>query len=318
MSARDEVVSFIKRHESFLLATHLNPDGDALGSALALSLALDSMGKRNVVFNRDGVPAILAFLPGAERVRASLAGLDTSGMALVLLDCNSPERAAIEGVRFKESAVIDHHLTEKDFGDLRWLMPSSPATGLMVYEMFTDMGVGITGDMARNLYAALAVDTGTFRFPNTNSAVLKAAAALVEAGADPGGAADELYRNWSMSRFALFMKTMEATGITGPVAMGVVTLEMFKATETEYIDTDNFVNFPLFIKGVKVSALLREREGGQWKVSLRSKGEANVTEAAMRFGGGGHANAAGCTMEGDLAEVKRALLEELKKLPGIA
>jgi phosphoesterase RecJ-like protein len=318
VSAKDDVISFIRRHDDFLVASHINPDGDAIGSALALSFALDSLGKKNIVYNRDGVPEMLKFLPRGERVLSSLAHEDVKGRNLILLDCSAPERASLEGLSFNQTAVIDHHLMETVRDGIRWTDSESPATGLMVFELIKDLGVAVTRDMAQNLYAAIAVDTGTFRFPNTTPEVLKAAAELVEAGADPAEVADNLYQAWNRNRLDLLLKSLESSDMSNHIAVSVITEEMFTKTGTDSTDTENFVNFPLQLHDIKVSALIRETKNENWKISIRSKGDINVSRVAMRFGGGGHMNAAGCNIKGELGEVKRKLLSEIKKLPGVA
>lgn len=305
-----DIARFLRDEDNFLVATHLNPDGDALGSAIALLMGLEAMGKKAAVFDKDGVPQTLRFLPGSERVADSVG--DTEDLVLVLLDCNSLERAGLEKCTFRRSLVIDHHETETDFGDIRWIETKQPAVGLMVFGLLKEMGVELTPDMAENLYTAIAVDTGTFRFPNTSAEALRAAAELTEAGARPGDVAERLYRSMTANRFALLSMTLDGLEMDGDVGITAVSGEMFQKTGTRAEDTENFVNYPLLMERVKVSILLREVEGG-WKASLRSKGRRNVAQVARPFGGGGHKNAAGCFIKADLKSAKGMLLEALKE-----
>jgi phosphoesterase RecJ-like protein len=307
----------LRGRDDFLIASHLSPDGDTLGSAIALSLALEATGKKSAVFSKDGVPRHYDFLPRSERVITSLDSWDAGGSALILVDCNHPSRAALEGVSFASTSVIDHHETERDYGDIRWVEPRSPATGLMVLGLLNDMGVRITRDIAVNLYAAIAVDTGTFRFRNTDAEVLRAAAALTEAGSEPGLVAESLYQTWSMNQFKLLCGMIGRTELSGGMGITSIPVELFTETGTTYRDTENFVNFPLLMKDVQVSALMREVEKGLWKVSFRSKGDINVSRVAESFGGGGHRNAAGCSVTGDLKSVKRRLVDAIRKLEGV-
>jgi phosphoesterase RecJ-like protein len=164
--------------------------------------------------------------------------------------------------------------------------------------------------MATNLYTAISIDTGTFRFSNTTSDVFRIAAELMESGADPGAIAEALYETWSRGRFGLLQKVLNTLEITEGIAVIVVTKEMFSETGTSPEDTENFSNFPKMIKDIKVSLFMREIEEG-WKASLRSKGEYNVAVIAARFGGGGHRNAAGCIIKGDLKTAKAQLIHAI-------
>lgn len=313
MRVPEEIVSALKEAERLLIATHVNPEGDALGSQIALSMALEAMGKSTFLYNRDGVPDFYDFLPGHDRINASLPD-DTSDMTLVVMDCNNPERAAVEGRPFKKALVIDHHETEADFGDVKWVEPHAPATGLMVFNLLKAMGVEVTPEIAVNLYAAIAVDTGTFRYNNTTPEVLRAAAELTEAGATPGEIAEGIYQSWSSRRFNLLCMMLETLEMSDSVAITAVTREMFEKSGASPVDTEEFSNFPRMMKDVKVSAFIKELPEGGWKVSLRSKNEYNVARVAERFGGGGHRNAAGCTVEGDLGSVKKRLAEAIREI----
>jgi len=183
-----EVYETVKANGKFFLATHISPDGDAIGSAVALGLALRSMGKDVTVYDRDGVPDLYRFLPGSEMVTDEVRRQDTSGAVLVLLDCNTPVRAGLDETgSFEKSVVIDHHQTESPFGDVKWVEPREAATGSMVYRLLVELGAEITTDIATNLYTAIAIDTGVFRYGNTSAEVLDTAAELVRAGAAPAG-----------------------------------------------------------------------------------------------------------------------------------
>lgn len=308
-----EIVSVLKKEKVFLLATHLNPDGDAIGSALALSSALESMGKEVHVYNKDLVPEFFKFMPGNKRFRSDLKNCLAQKPVLILLDCNSPERAGLEKYSFRMSVVIDHHETERDFGDVRWVVPSAAATGLMVFYLIKAVGVRVTSDMAINLYTAVAVDTGTFRYSNTSSEVLRASAELIEAGANPAFVSECLYERWEENRFALLVMTLNNLEIKSNVAVMHITKNMFEKTGTKPEDTDNFSNLPRMIKSVKIAALFRDMGNGFWKASLRSKGNVNVAKIAELYGGGGHKNAAGFKIKGSLKSAKEKLLLAMEK-----
>lgn len=313
MSVPAGLIKALNDGDNFLLATHISPEGDAYGSQLALAMALETMGKKTYNFNRDGVVDFYTFMPGSERIQTALPE-DTSGYTLVVMDCNSAKRAAVEGYSFKRALVIDHHITESEFGDVKWIVPSAPATGIMVFELIKALGVKITPDMAVNLYTAIAVDTGTFRYNNTSPEVLRAAAELAEAGAQPGEIAEHVYQSWSSGRFKLLCMTLGTIEIVDGIAMSAATQEMFAKTGTSPADTEEFTNFPRMMKDAHIAAFMKELPDGRWKISLRSKGARDVARVAEHFGGGGHLNAAGCSIAGDFQSVKQKLLAAIKDL----
>jgi phosphoesterase RecJ-like protein len=307
MKVPKDILSVFKKEKRFLIANHISPDGDTVGSGLALSAALESMGKKTAVYCRDRIPRYYRFLPGQEKITRGLKELAKTGPVLVLLDCNSAQRAAVERYAFPLSVVIDHHETGSDFGDVRWIRSDAAATGLMVYHAIKAMGVRLTREMAVNLYTAIAVDTGTFRFSNTSAEVLDAGADLIRHGADPGRITQQLYESWEEKRFRLLLMTLDTLEIRDRVATIFITQEMFDKTHTRAADTENFPNFPKMIGAVEVSVSFRQKGGNVWKVSLRSRGKVNVARIAELFGGGGHANAAGYEAEGSARAVRDAL-----------
>ncbi|HWR58031.1 MAG TPA: bifunctional oligoribonuclease/PAP phosphatase NrnA [Thermodesulfovibrionales bacterium] len=306
-------MEFLLQERRFFIATHRNPEGDALGSSLALSMALESMGKDTVVYDLDPVPELYRFLPGSDKFTTSSESLKKDRLPLVLLDCNEPERAGLESVIATPSAVIDHHETLREFGDIKWVEPGAAATGMMVYHLVKQLGVDITKAMATNLYTAIAIDTGTFRYNNTTPEVLRIAADLADLGADSAAISEALYESWSGGRFRLLIDVLNTVEVLGDFVITVATREMFLKTGTSGADTENFPNFPGMMRDIKVSAFLREVEGG-WKVSLRSKGNINVARLAAQFQGGGHRNAAGYTARTDLKKAKDELIKAISGL----
>ena len=309
MKVPRKLLSFLKGKDNFFIATHINPDGDAIGSAVALSMALESQGKKTVVYGRDIVPEFCRFLPGHERFRNSTLDLQPSAFNLILLDCNSLERAGVERLSFKYSAVIDHHGTEENFGDIRWVEPEAAATGMMIFYLIKEIGLKITRDIAINLYSAIAVDTGTFRYSNTTAEVLRVGAELIEAGANPAYISNHFYETWSKEKFALLIMALNTLEIKDGIAITVVTKGMYKKTGTGSEDTENFSNFPRMMEDIKVSAFFREIGNNYWKVSLRSRRDINVARIAVLFEGGGHRNASGYKVKASLESAKKALLK---------
>lgn len=312
MNIPDKLISLLKQENRFLIASHIDPDGDTIGAAIALSMAFECMGKEHVVYDRDPIPEFYRFLPGRERFTRSLPDLE--GFRLILLDCNEPGRAGIDNSAVPYSVVIDHHETLNEFGDIKWIEPGAAATGLMVYYLIKGLGVKITKDMATNLYTAIAIDTGTFRYSNTTSEVLTVCADLINSGADPYLISEALHNSWSGNRFMLLVRALNTLEIVNDAAFICVTKKMFAETGTAQEDTENFSNFPRMMKSIKLSAFFREIEEGLWKASLRSKGGLNVAKIAEALGGGGHKNAAGFTMKADLKTVKEAFLKAVQKI----
>ena len=311
MKIPHNLLSFLKQEDDFFIATHINPEGDALGSSIALSMALETLGKKTLIYDRDPVPDYYRFLPGHERFIHSSGGIETSAFNLLLLDCNTPDRAGIEALEFRSSAVIDHHETEKEFGNIKWVEPHAAATGMMIFSLIKELGTPITKEIALNLYTALAIDTGTFRYDKTTAEVLKVASELVEAGAKPSLVSNGLYETWTEQRFRLLILSLNTLDIRENVAFTAVTNEMFQQTGTSAEDTENFSGFPRMMKHVVVSAFFRQITDNEWKVSLRSKGDVNVAQIAALFEGGGHKNAAGFIIKGPLEAAKEKLLHHI-------
>ncbi len=310
----DGLISHLQEADDFRIAVHVFPDGDAIGSALALALGLRAMGKRATVYSKDVIPQMFGYLPAVEDFKdiSVISRPDTTKATLIVVDCNSPQRAGLPEVRFKKTIVIDHHLTETDFGDIRWVKPDYPATGLMVYFLLKALGVSLTTDIATNVYTALCIDTGTFRFSNTTAETLLVGAELVNAGVNPSVVANHIYNTWSAARFLLLKDVLNSVEIHNKLAMTFITEAMLRQTGARSEDSDNFVNFPIMIETVVVSALFKEVGPDKWKVSLRSRGDIDVSVIAQEFGGGGHRNAAGFRISGSLVNVKQRLIQSFQ------
>ncbi len=308
-----ELTDRLIKGDNFFLAAHINPDGDAIGSMLALGEALSALKKNFILYSRDRVPESYKFLPGLERITNSITHRTTKEYTLILVDCNVPERADIKNISFAGSMVIDHHLREKDFGDSPWIVPQASATGILMFYLIRALNVSVTETMASCLYTAISYDTGTFRYPNTNTEVFEVVSELIKAGADPSYIADCLYNSWSETRFNLLRKALNTMEIHSDVAITVVDGKMMNDTSSSPEDTENFVNFPRMMKSINVSVLLKEAEKNFWRGSIRSVKSFNVAKVASEFGGGGHKNAAGFKVHGDIKDIKRRLLEYINK-----
>ncbi len=311
MTAFEKALDFFRapNNRLFLIATHVTPEGDALGSSIALAYALRQLGKSAIVYDRDGVPDYCKFLPGAGEVKKTLPP-DYSEAVLVLVDCGHPERAGLEGKSFHKTVVIDHHETDLFYGDVNWTEPDASAAGILVFRLIKALGVAITKEIAVNLYTAIMTDTGSFRYQNTTPEALGMASELVQAGAEPAAIADQIYNSWTVARFRLLCMALGTFEMKDGAAMMHISKGMFHNTGTGIEDAENFTAYPRMLKDVEVSALLLELEDSI-KVSLRSKGDTDVRQIAARLGGGGHKRAAGCKLKMSLDEAREVILKEI-------
>ncbi|HEY6191124.1 MAG TPA: bifunctional oligoribonuclease/PAP phosphatase NrnA [Bacteroidota bacterium] len=301
-----QAASIMALHQEFVLTTHVNPDGDGLGSELALAWALRQMGKSVSILNHSSTPENYRWLdPGqdlvqfsSDRDRQTLLKAD----CIVVLDTNHPARLpsleeplrAAKGVKI----VVDHHLDPDPFADRYVIDDGATSTGEIVYRILKELpGVSITKEIARALYTAIMTDTGSFRYPRTDPEIHLIAAHLIERGADPTSIFENVYENWSPGRLRLLGEVLDSMKIAhdGKLAYIVCTQKMFSATGTTGVDTDNFTTFPMGVRGVLVGILFNELENGV-KISFRSKGRIPVNELAKEFGGNGHLNAAGARL----------------------
>ena len=299
----------------WLLASHLNPDGDAIGAMVGLSLILEGLGQETVTHNGSGVPAPYRFLPGSERVQSQAPEvLDFDG--LIVLDSGELKRIGDLAERVQELPLLinlDHHVPKEPWGDVAWIEEEAPAVGTMVLELAGLLKARIDPQAALNLYTAIMTDTGRFQHGNTDAETLAAAAELARLGADPALAAREVYQTYTEGRLKLLARALGTLELHqgGLVALMTLRRDDFKETGTSLVDMDNFVDYARGVKGVEVAATLREEEGG-YKISLRSTGKADVARLAAAFGGGGHRMAAGAFMEGGLDQVRERLVKGVR------
>jgi len=319
----DKAIEVMKKGKRFLVVSHVSPEGDAVGSLLGVALALRSIGKEAVAYLEDPVPEVFRFLPGADTV---VHDLDNAGSfdATFAVDCGQKERLGRGFVELKEPGTIvniDHHATNDSFGDVNVIVPDASAAGELVYDMVKAAGIEITKDMAVNLYVAIHTDTGSFRYSSSTAESFIKAGDLVRCGAEPWVISRLVYENNPVRKYrllAMVLATLDlldaANGDDGvKIATLLVTKEMFARAGADKDDADGFVNYARGIEGVQVGMLMREAGPGLYKVSLRSKGDVDVARVSMAFGGGGHRNAAGFTVEGTLDEIKSRVIAAIRE-----
>jgi phosphoesterase RecJ-like protein len=309
-----EVLKHIEQRNYFLLTSHARPDGDAVGSALACSQILHAMGKEADVVLRDGVPRIYQPLPFADRV-LSAERVNGKYEAAIILECDSVQRTRLEGLENQFLINIDHHVSGRPFANVNWIDPKAVATAEMVYRLAREAGVKISPEIATCLYTAVLTDTGSFMFEGTNEHTFALARELVLAGADPAHCARSVYFGHSTAKMRLLGAALSNLHREGPVAWIWVTREQMELVGAKEEDCEGLVNYALSIQDVEVAAFLRELPDGRFRVSLRSKGQLNVAAIAKQFGGGGHACASGCSVDGPLSVAVAQIMAQLRTFP---
>jgi phosphoesterase RecJ-like protein len=318
MNLISEILDTLFQARTVLLTTHVNPDGDAVGSLLGLGLALKSEGLNITMFLDDSIPHFLRFLPGSDLLVQHLNGVGSFDVGVVL-DCGSLDRVGKQASRIgglRTVVNIDHHESNQRFGDLSLVRPESSSTAEIIYQVFQEMDHSISRDEAINLYTGILTDTGSFCYGNINQGALMVAAELVGAGVDPLSVASSVYGQYHLGRLHLLQRALSSMELflDGRISMITLTLKDMAVTGTLPEDARGFVDFARNMPGVEVGVLLRELDEGGTEVSLRSKGKFNIAQFAAKMGGGGHRNAAGFTSTMNTAIVKMRLVEGLQSL----
>lgn len=310
------VVEALRGARRVLFTMHRHPDGDALGSALALACAMREAGREVVVYNPDEVPYNFRFLPLADTVVKTL-GPEERFDVTVATDSGSASRLGPDLPGRERRGVfinLDHHVTTEPFGDLNYVDPEAAAVGVLAYKIIQGLGLAVSRDAAQCIYASILADTGSFRYASTDPESLRIAAALLEAGVDPWEMTMHIYEQQPMARMKLLAEVLSTLELAegGKLATLTITQAMLAKTGTTQDLTDGFINQARSVQGVEVAASFTEPSGDElsrgeqpgWRVSFRSRGHVDVSKIAQVFGGGGHKNAAGCTVDANEAEVR--------------
>lgn len=317
----DNIVSHIKQSRKVLITSHSNPDGDAIGSLVAVGVALRARGIDATMFNESPIPAVYRFLPGVARITRSIQSEHDFDTAIVL-DCGGLERVGKKADVVATVPVvinIDHHVTNSGFGDLKIIDATACATAEIVYRLIKALGVEIDRTMATSIYTGIVTDTGSFRFSNTNHAAFAICDEMVQKGVQPYNVAQHVYGTYSLGRIKLLNLALETIEISsnGNVSMMMLTRQMLNETGTHPEDADGLINYARRIEDVKLAALIQEQENGhhgisdvkEYHVSLRSDGSVDVAAIAAGFGGGGHPSAAGFGIKTTLSDLKDKLIQ---------
>lgn len=315
-----ELADALRRCRRPLLSGHIMPDGDSVGSTLALARMLELLGQQVTAVCPDPVPAIYRFLPGAEFMVEGEYLKDSGFDGIVLLDCSDPERVGPHVASYLDKGDrmvinIDHHISTPPYGNLNYIDPKAAAVGEIIYDLSFVLEVPITLDIATCLYTAIVTDTGSFRYESTTSGTLRRAAHLVDTGVSPSDINTLIYEERPLSSIKLLHAALGSLRLSpsGRVAWMSLTSAMEKDLNASGDDAEGIINYARMIEGVEIAILFRQVEPGAFKVGFRSKRFADVSALAQVFGGGGHPRASGCMMSGDLADIERAVVEAAEK-----
>ncbi len=317
-----QVVELIEAKRRFAITSHIRPDGDSLGSSLGLYWLLRALDKDVEVIMRDPVPNAYQQLPGAQDVRVTPA-VEPSDNAVFVIECSDITRPGLIDLEKQFVVNIDHHSTTALFGTINWIDSTASAVGEMIYNLCKATGVRVTKEIAECVYTALITDTGSFHYSNTTERTFKVASELVRTGVKPAKTAEAVFASYPWSRIQLMGAVLSTArrDETGSVACMRQSLDMQQQARASDEDADGFVNYPLTVGEVEAVAMLKECEPGIYRTSLRSKGDVNVAKVAEKFGGGGHRNAAGCTLKGSWEEAESVIVgllqEAVKRANGL-
>jgi bifunctional oligoribonuclease and PAP phosphatase NrnA len=315
VSAEDDpihaILEVLRRGERFLVCSHAQPDGDAVGSMLAVRILLSQMGKRADLVSADRIPAHYRRLPGVGAIR-SAQQVQGPYDAAILLECDGLQRTKLRGLEELYQINIDHHLSGQDFAHLNWIDREAVSVGEMVHRLARAAGATLTPEMATCFYVTVLTDTGGFCYGSVDQSTFSFARELVLAGADPIAIAQDVYFSAPASKLLLLGAALSRLKHEGRLAwLWVTHQDMVDHLATEE-DSDGIVNFALGVESVEAAVFLRELPEGRIRLSLRSKGAINVAAIADRLGGGGHENSAGCTLDGPLNRALDEILTHLR------
>lgn len=308
-----EALALLKENQSFVLTAHISPDGDSLGSMLALYEFLVRQGKQVAVVLDDTIPDVFRMLPCWDVIRTVDEAGNLTPDLLIILDASSIDRIGrVAEIVQATTLNIDHHVSNQGFTDYRLLDSEAAATGELIYRLLDEARAPITREMATNLYTAIATDCGFFRYANTRPSTMRIGADLLAYGVEPNTIAEAL-EQVSLDTMRLTARVLQTMAFfaEGKIALITVTRDMLEHDES----TDELINYPRKVEGVEVAVMLKQKDEHLVKISMRSK-QADVSRIAVHFGGGGHIRAAGCSIEGTIDEAWQQLLPVIEQEVG--
>jgi bifunctional oligoribonuclease and PAP phosphatase NrnA len=313
-----QIADAIRARQRFVLSSHARPDGDSIGSQLALAYALRALGKSVRVVNKDPAPGPLMAFPGVPEIEIA-DRVDGEFDAAIVLECGDLGRTGVAGLDQSFVINIDHHPGNTGYGQIKWFDPRAAACGEMVFDLVGALGVPLTLEIATHVYVAILTDTGSFHYSSISPRTFEICRETLEAGVDPVLVARNVYDSNNMGRLKLFGGVLSAMQIdpSGRIAIVYLDHEMARAAGGTYEDTEGLINLPLTVKEIEAVVFFKQIEGDEYRVSMRSKGEIDIGAVAKEFGGGGHKNAAGCTVSGAIDALQKTFIEKIERAIGV-
>jgi phosphoesterase RecJ-like protein len=307
-----QIVDAIRARRRFVLSSHSRPDGDSIGSQLAMALALRALGKEVHVVNKDRAPGPILQFPGVAEIEIAEA-VTGDYDAAIIMECGDLQRTGVAGLDRFFVINIDHHPGNTAYGQLNWFDSTAAACGEMVFDLITALGVPLDAAIGTHIYLAILTDTGSFHYSSISPRTFEICARALEAGVDPVRVARNVYDSNNMGRLKLFGSVLSAMQLdpTGRVAIVYLDHDMAREAGGTYEDTEGLINLPLTVKEIEAVVFFKQNEGDQYRVSMRSKGEIDVGAIAKEFDGGGHKNAAGCTVTGPIDALQKLFVERI-------
>jgi phosphoesterase RecJ-like protein len=307
-----QVAAEIRRRQRFVVVSHARPDGDAIGSCVAMALALERLGKQARVVSRDRVPPQMEAFAGVGAIEI-VDRIDDPGDAVIVMECGDVQRTGVAGLDRGFVINIDHHPGNTMYGAINWFDLSAAACGEMVFELISELGVTLTRDIATHVYVAILTDTGSFHYSNITPRTFDICRQCIDAGVNPSLVARAIFDSNNLGRLKLFGAVLHQMQLdaSGRIATLWVDQKLARDCGGTYEDTEGLVNLPLTVKDIQAVVFFKENGPGDWRVSMRSKGEIDVNAIAREFGGGGHVNASGCSASGALADLRPVFEKKL-------
>jgi bifunctional oligoribonuclease and PAP phosphatase NrnA len=299
-ATRAQVAEAIRQRQRFVVTSHARPDGDAIGSSLAMAYALKCLGKDVRVLSRDAPPPPLLVFPGVPEIEI-VSEIGDPGDAVIVMECGDIKRPGIDGLERGFLINIDHHPGNVLYGALNWMDLSAAACGEMVFDLVGELGVPLTYEVATHVYIAILTDTGSFHYSNITPRTFDICRQCMEAGVNPPAVARAIFDNNNLGRLKLFGAVLNRMhlDVTGRIATLYVDRQLTQDCGGTYEDTEGLINLPLTVKEILAVIFFKEVGPDDWRVSMRSKGDIDINAIAKEFGGGGHKNASGCSARGE-------------------
>jgi bifunctional oligoribonuclease and PAP phosphatase NrnA len=313
-TTRARIADEIRRRHRFVITSHVRPDGDAIGSQLAMAYALRALGKQVRLVDGDRPPTPLLVFPGAAEIEV-MQEIDDPGDAVIVMECGDLARTGVRGFERGFVINIDHHPGNTMYGAVNWFDLSAAACGEMVCELIDELGVPLSKEIATHIYIAILTDTGSFHYSNITPRTFDMCRRCVEAGVEPPAIARSIFDSNNLGRLKLFGAVLSHMKLddSGQIATVYVDQALADRCGGTYEDTEGLINLPLTVKEIQAVVFFKENGSNDWRISMRSKGDVDTQAIAKQYGGGGHKNASGCSARGAYDVLQRRFEQHLKE-----